>query len=331
MDNRLEQAAAWHIRLTSDDAREQDWVEFTVWLETDAANRDAYDAVERISADVDANATVLRDRLAAQQDAAPATAQVLTFPQPKRVPLSRRHWLSVGVAALAAAIAGLVLVPGLGPRPADTQRFATQTGEQRDVALADGSHIHLNTATTVEVAMSDGRRDVRLVGGEAYFDVAKDPSRPFVVEVGDQRVAVVGTAFNIIRHDGNITVTVARGVVAVQTGANGERLTAGDQIAHREGERGVVRTSVDPAVAVAWRDGRLVFTDAPVSQVISDLNRYFSPSIRAEDVSVADLRFTGVLKIDDQGAVLKRLEEFLPVVAQQQSDGVILRRKATPK
>ena len=325
--DRLEAVAAWHVRLNGDEAGEQDWLAFTQWLEGDAANRLAYDEVERLSQDIDGQSGALHERVV--QTPVPVLRPAWRTPA-----RPRRHW-AAAVTAIAAGIAVAVFAMRPGTPPSEPLPFATGIGERRDLALADGSQIRLNTATMVAVDMSGGARRVRLQAGEAFFDVAPDRTRPFIVDVGDQRVEVVGTAFNIIRHQGLIAVTVARGLVNVKTGggaaAPAERLTAGDQLTHREGENAVSRTSVEIDSALAWRDGRLVFSDAPIAQVVADLNRYFPLAIRLEGSGVDELRFSGVLKLDDETAVLGRLQEFLPVEAQVQPDGVILRRKTASR
>ena len=320
-EDRLEAAAAWHVRLNgqggAEDASEGDWLAFTVWLESDSANRDAFDAVEAIAADVARHRTALNSNYS---EAVPKTVPAWAIP---------RRW-AVGAIGLAAAALVAVLVQNNFDVTQSAQIYATNVGEQRDVNLADGSVLHLNTNTAVAVTLEKRSRTVRLEKGEALFDVAADASRPFDVFVGAERVRVVGTAFNILKHDGKVAVTVLRGIVQVSqpTDASPARLTVGDQFVRREGAREYQLAKVDPSQAMAWRDGRLIFEDAPLSAVAGSLNRYFGKTIVINDAAVQDLRFSGVLKIDDEANVLRRLEAFLPVVVQDHGNTVVLEGKA---
>jgi transmembrane sensor len=212
--------------------------------------------------------------------------------------------------------------------PTESEIIATTAGERREVTLADGSKIHLNTNTQIAVNLNGRDRSVALEKGEALFDVVRDPARPFDVAVGDRNVRVVGTAFNVLRHDGRITVTVERG--AVDVGATGARdnvrLGVGDQYAAREGTRGYQLAKIDPAIAAAWRDGRAVFTNATLSEVASDLSRYYGRPIVLRDPQVAAIRFSGILKIEDQMTTVRRLEALLPIVVAENGDEVRLER-----
>jgi len=308
-------AAAWHARLEGGPAADGDWQAFTAWLEADPLNRAAFDAVDAAAAG--AAAVLARHGDAAFAPLAP----------PPSVPrFSARVVLAMaGVAAL--VLAGVIARPDFFmPRERDV--ISTAAGERRDVRLADGSTVHLNTNTQIAVTMNGRTRNVALEKGEALFDVARDATRPFVVAVGDRNVRVVGTAFNVLRHDGRITVSVERG--AVDVGAEGTRdtvrLGAGDQFAAREGARAYQVAKIDPAVASAWRDGRAVFTNATLSEVASDLSRYYGRPITVRDPEVAAIRFSGILKIEGQLTTVRRLEGLLPIVVTENGDEVRLER-----
>jgi len=320
-EDRLEAAAAWNVRLAGDVA-DGDWLAFTTWLEADPANRQAFDRIESFVADVEDHKPALR--------AAYASPAVATSVPAWAIP---RRW-AAGAMALAAAVLVAVFVQYNFDGAAPVQVFATNVGEQRDVDIADGSVLHLNTNTAVSVTLEKHIRTVRLEKGEALFDVAADAQRPFDVLVGSERVHVVGTAFNILKHDGKVAVTVLRGVVQVSHSADkpadntAVRLTVGDQFVRHEGANEYQLAKVDPSQALAWRDGRLIFEDAPLSAVASSLNRYFGKAIVINDAALQDLRFSGVLKIDDEANVLRRLEAFLPVVVQDRGNTVVLEGKA---
>ncbi len=300
-------AADWRARLDSGDAGESDFVAFTAWLEASPANRAAFDRLDAVLADVDAQKPHLADR------------KVIRFPLWKKM---------AAVAAIAASILAVFLVT----RPAPETTWATRTGERKDVTLADGSVIHMNTATSITVGFGRGARNARLDTGEALFEVSPDPSRPFTVAAGDQRIEVVGTAFNVLRHAGDIAVTVSHGVVRATVtgqgaGAAPARLTAGNQYNRREGETAFTVTMVDAGAATAWRDGHLAYDDVQLSKVVSDLNRNFESQTTLADPALGNLRFTGVLKLDSAEAVVRRLEGFLPIAAEPQGNGIVVRAK----
>lgn len=198
-------------------------------------------------------------------------------PSPQRLPqrlISRRN-LALGGGALAAGFVGLLVAPRL----AVARRFATQIGEARSVPLADGSSVDLNTASQIAVRYDLGRRAIALNRGEAWFDVAKDKTRPFVVAAGPVRVRAVGTAFSVRRLGDDVRVVVTEGVVEVwregQADRRPVRLPAGAQ-ALMTPTRAVLDTLSPEALdgGLAWRTGRVVLRDTAVEDAIAEINRY---------------------------------------------------------
>lgn len=311
--DRLQLASAWHARLESGASSEEDLMAFTAWLESDPRNRSAFDAV-------DGAASAAVELLSLNRELA------VLPPPPATRRLSSRMFL--GMAGLAAAVLAAVVARPDFFLAQQREVVATAAGERRAVALADGSTVHLNTNTQILVAMNGRTRSVELEKGEALFEVVQDAARPFDVEVGDRLVRVVGTAFNVLRHDGRITVTVESGKVDVLAdGVRGNvRLEPGDQYAAREGAQSYQVAKIDPAAVSAWREGRAVFTNATLSEVASDLSRYYGRPIVVRDQDVARLRFSGILKIEDQLTTVRRLEALLPIVVTENGDEVRLER-----
>jgi transmembrane sensor len=308
----LTMAAVWHVRMEEDPSAE-DWHAFTVWLETDPRNRRAFDALDAVASD-------------AVRQLADTADTLVPVPHPALLRrLSSRAFLAMAGVAAAMLIA-VVVSPRLFYSPA-YEIIATAPGERRDVTLSDGSTVHLNTDTRIAVNVSARERDVRLEKGEALFEVAHDEGRPFDVGAGDRTVHVVGTAFNVLRHDGRIQVTVERGKVDVGGGgARDVRLNAGEQYGAREGSDRYQVTKVDPAIASSWREGRIVFTQATLAEVASSLSRYYARPIQVADPNVGNLRFSGILKIEDQLTTVKRLEALLPISVHESADAVRLER-----
>jgi transmembrane sensor len=319
-DSRLNAATAWYSRLNGDAQPESVWEAFTAWLEADDANRAAYDRVEALYADLDE----LSPDLALTGGTKPApTAEVITLSAWRL----RRPVLRFGLGAVAALAASLALfaIVRVTLLNDEVTHYATKMGEARTVALADGTTIDMNTASGLTVAFNGRERRVTLDHGEALFRVGKDSARPFVVTVGGREVRDIGTVFNILRDDKRTVVTVESGKVLVAASGSGApevQLVAGEQLAARDGE-GQVVTHVDPAQATSWRDGYLTYKEAPLSVVVADLNRYFPDRIVLADRDTSVRRFSGVLKVDDEEAVLNRLTQLLPLVIDRRADGKV--------
>lgn len=323
---RLNAAAVWHSRLRSDAESESVWTDFTAWLEADAANRVAFDQVEALYSDLD---LAVPSRQAIEH-AAPASNIVVLSGRRRFTPMR------VGFAGLGALAASLAVFVGirLTVVSPDAVHYATKTGEMRTIALADGTTVEMNTASRLAVTFSERERHVTLDQGEVLFRVAKDGARPFLVTVGGRDVRDVGTVFNILRDHARTVVTVESGKVSVSSGDAGARdmpvlLSAGDQLAAEDGAGDAVN-HVDPSQATSWRQGYLTYKEAPLSVVISDLNRYFAGRIFLADKDAGVRRFSGVLKMDDEDAVLNRLSQLLPLVVDREGDGDVALRLKRP-
>lgn len=167
--------------------------------------------------------------------------------------------------------------------------------------------------------------------GQALFDVAHDTARPFLITAGDETVRVVGTKFDVRRRDGQLSVTVLRGLVEVST--DGEespaRLRPGQMLEHVEGAAGIVVRNVAAEDQVGWRSGRLVYRDQSLGRIVSDMNHYFERPLRLEGENTANLKFSGVLIVDGQDAMVRRLTSLMPISATPTDDSIVLRGKAS--
>ena len=324
-DPAYEAAAEWVVRLhasVSESQAEQDWLAFEAWLAAAPVNRAAYDAAEALWSEVGRHSRTLRMDLA---EASP-NAAILSFP------VRRSSAAPVWWAATAAAAASLLLFVGpFSPfRAAAPTVYSTAKGEHRLVVLPDGSQIEMNGGSSLSVLMDGRQREVTLAeGSEAAFTVVHDPSRPFVIHAGDRTVRDLGTEFNVLRASGGLKVTVRKGLVEVapSAGAVGETiaLSPGRQLQHTEGSAASLVSAVDPEDAFGWRSGRLIYRDRPLTEVAADLSRYYAAPVRVEGPAGA-LRFSGVLAITSEPAVIQRLSALVPVSANTQ-DGVIILRE----
>ncbi|WP_394761417.1 FecR family protein [Phenylobacterium sp.] len=319
-DARRACAADWLVRLGSTSLADAEAVEFDGWLSAHPANARAYDAALSVMLEVEAASAEINDRLAA----APAP----------RARANRRGWLVAGGLAAAATMA-LAVMPFSAIAPAATMTFATAKGEHRTVKLADGSTVELNAGTQLSVTLGRHQRRLVMPQGEAVFDVAADKDRPFLIAVGDRTVRVVGTRFDVRHRGDQLSVTVERGVVEVRPndGVAGRsfRLHPGQRLDTAQGAPAVQLSVVDPRQIESWRTGRLIYRDQPLSDVIVDLNQQFARPIVLEDPALAQTRVSGVLVLDDQDAVIRRLALLAPIKATPSGSTVRLRSDRAAK
>jgi transmembrane sensor len=231
------------------------------------------------------------------------------------------------------------------PRAADTTQnavFATARAQSRDLELTDGSKIALGAATRLDVAYSAAVRNLQLGDGEAYFEVAHNVQRPFVVQVGRLKVVAVGTAFNIRKTGERIEVVVTQGAVDVENAAaahaaqsaqtrlpnDGAIRVAAGQLVVAEVQGLSVRPA-DATAATAWRHGNLQFVDEDLAVVVANLNRYAQREVVIADPSLAGLRYTGTILQGRESEWLAAIEKVFPIDVQNDEQGrVALHRRA---
>jgi transmembrane sensor len=221
--------------------------------------------------------------------------------EPEPVAAPRRGFMLSGAlaAGLAAVSAGVLL-----PRLFGQTEIRTAKGEFRKVPLADQSVATINSASHLEVQMEATRRRILLKQGEAWFDVAKDKTKPFIVEAGAVRVRAVGTAFGVRRHKGGAEVFVTEGVVEVwsDAGSAGKRQLVAGEHAYVAQEAAAIEVAAQPDEVerrLAWRDGKLVFQNEPLSEAVADFNRYNTRQIVIADPALARKPLVGQYRIDE--------------------------------
>lgn len=319
-------AAAWVARLDAPDVSEADAAEFDAWLAAAPVNGEAYRRTIALWHEFDAAAPQVLDELAARSAAAGRVVRP-AFGHPRR-----RFLFAGSAAAIAAALVVVVALPPTSPAPEAThQTFATAKGQHQRVTLADGSVIDLNAETRLTARMNGSERRITLAEGEAVFDVASDKTRPFTVDTAQGAVRVVGTQFDVKSRDGELTVTVARGKVAVRAAgadptADPVFLTPGMQLSLGAAKTEAV-AHVDPQATFAWREGRLVYRDQPLTAVVADLNRQFPEQIAIGDPALDKIRITGVIVLDNPQAVTTRLALMLPLRTVSSDRGLLLLKK----
>jgi len=327
VEARLEAAARWNSVVNSDNSSEEDWLAFTDWLEADVANAIAYDEIETLTEFTHDHSNVLKQTFASETS---DTENVIALPiNIKRRPHSHKYW------AAFIAIAATFIFATLGPwhlffSAPQMQEYVSNQPGGRVLTLDDGTRIHLNVNSKLSVLMTAKTRQTVLLYGEAVFDVAKDNKRPFYVDAGENSIRVLGTKFNVLNHHGTVTITVSEGVVNVETNLKtvselvpDQRLTVGKQLHHSQGSRFNIIADVDADTILAWRQGQLIYSEKPLGEIVTDLNRYFINQIKL-DPAVGDYIFTGVLNTDDQEVILELLAASLPIELQRTGDTIRL-------
>ncbi|MBS0363275.1 MAG: FecR domain-containing protein [Proteobacteria bacterium] len=327
-----EEAARWFARLQGEAATGDDWLAFERWLQASPAHAHAYERLELLWVDLD-QAEIARELggrplVAAARRRTPEPASRRTRGGSPDL-VRRRVWIGAG-GAIAAALVVAVGV-GLKPGAAPEQVYATAPGQTRVVTLADGTRIQLNSASKITVRFDGDARRVEMADAEAVFDVTHDAKRPFLIAAGDRQVRVVGTQFNLRRRDGLVDLTVSRGTVEVRPtdrlDAQPTRVTVGQELTHTEGQPAQVLKVADPDVAFAWTNGQLIYRDQPLSAVAADLTRRFGTPVRTADARTAAVRFSGVLVVDNEADVLRRLAAYAPVRVERTSTEIILHHR----
>jgi transmembrane sensor len=248
--------------------------------------------------------------------------------------LSGRSQFSPWAAAAAAALA-LVVIVSLYWRD---NAFTTAVGQQRVRVLRDGTRVVLNTDTRIEVNYDEHARRVRLVRGEALFDVSKRPTWPFLVSVGDQEIRALGTSF-IVRHDNDqdLSVTLVDGRISVApVPENGEAPQQAPQVLV-PGQRLVISGHHAPAVdrpelsrVTAWERGRVEFDATPLEDATAEMNRYTTTRVIVADAEVAQLRIGGVFRAGDSDEFVKIVSAAFGLRAGRNGSDIVLSRSTTP-
>lgn len=328
------EAADWYARLRAADVSEMDAVRFRAWLARDPAHRREFEALDglwEVLGGLEHSGEMARERSAGSA--------------------GRFRWRPLAVAAsLALAVAASIWMLA---RTGD--HYTTGVGEQRVVPLADGSVVTLNTSTELKLHYSQGLRGVELISGQANFEVAKDPGRPFVVTAGGGEVRAVGTQFDVYKAGDQVTVTLLEGKVAVVprhaspggqvrlvgspngpeagepgagTAAARRReeifLTAGQQLSYAARTGRVRHARVDVSRASAWRSRKLDFDDALLSDAIAEVNRYSRVKIELRAPQLHSARISGSFEAGKSELFVEGVQAYFGLDAVRTEDDRIV-------
>ena len=339
-EERLTEAANWLLRLREAGVTPATVVEWQAWCRRSQENERAFseiqsvwdraESVPRLAADAGA---IADDRYTGEVPVAQWPAASTATPPAARTPSTRNAalkfagWFAAAAAGLAAfTVNWFDAMHSDGPQATE---IVTSVGMQREVKLADGSVITLAGGSRLRAHLTDTQRQITLAAGEAYFHVAKDNRRPFVVRALDAEVTAVGTAFNVRAENHTVRVAVTEGVVEVarpsvvpNTHAGDEKvhLTAGRELTWQADRATPVVVSVERTRAASWRSGTLEFSDEPLSSVIAAINRYSPQPLRILEPAVGEYRFTGTVEVTRIDEWLAGLPSIFPVAVNHAGD-----------
>ena len=302
-----DQAMEWVARLRADNVSLQDKADFAQWLDASQTHKNAFD-----------EALELWQMLAFTRS---NTTQQGTSSYYRHV---NKPWWPLAAAATV-LLTCLVMVLQM-----QYLHFSTQKGQVSAVMLPDGSTATLNTNSKIRVRYIDGARQVELLQGEALFDVKSNPKQPFTVLTQQALTTVLGTTFGVKQNYKTTDIKVLEGKVQVEYNQSSEDYSARGVHLLEPGQQSNVAVfehkigSHDANVDFAWQHGQLVYRDLSLNDILMDLNRYVPTVMAVSDENLAQTKFSAVLKLDDQQAMLDALKKVLPIRWKQVSDHLII-------
>lgn len=341
-------AAEWLARRESDDWNPRDQQELEQWLSASTRHRVAYlrlqsawqeaDRLRVLSNGISDGIVTARHAWAAPASDAERQGDAQGVARRRRARLSRLRarraegWRKALLATVVAVAFTIFAWTGWNHSGLEKATFSSRTGELKTIVLADGTSATLSSATEFEVLMTRGSRAISLVRGEAFFDVAHDPGRPFVVAANAHRVVAVGTRFSVRRDPTALRVVVTEGKVRLESPSDSDGrsgpstlLPAGSVAS--AGPNGVLVRSLPLVEAeryLEWRSGFVAFDDTVLMDAVSEFNRYNLRKIELGDSGVAKLRIGGNFRWDNSEGFVSLLELGFPIRVERLPDRIVL-------
>lgn len=303
----LEQAANWYAVLRDGKADPHECADWQAWLREDEAHRAAWRYVEGISSNFES--------LRGQPDARLAADTLNTAARR----LARRRLMAGAAVVFTGGLLGAMAFREES-LPASVMALGaghhTATGEQREITLADGTRLWLNTGSAINVNFDEHHRVVELLQGEVFIDTASDATRPFLVTTRHGRMQALGTRFDVRRDATQTRLSVYEGAVSVQAAASGTTriVAAGQQTGFAAGR--IDASSAADQAREAWTRGALVADNISLSEVVEELRRYRPGHLGVAD-EVAQIKVYGSFPIEDTDRVLHMLAAALPIRIEQ--------------
>lgn len=310
------QASDWVVQLDSGDVTAARREQFKAWLKADPRHALAYEQARAAWHDLGAMHE-WRDRVPIPEP--PPAGRTRLAPRP--------HLIAIAAAAVLGVV-GLATLSSF--RRAHTEELATPTAQIREIDLSDGSRVTLGARSAIDVRYAARERRVILRQGEAFFAVAREASRPFVVVADDTLIRVLGTQFNVHRESQRVRVAVKEGAVEVVRARGGDvsgapparyRLAAGERIVTGQGAAPDSLDAVASDAVGAWRSGRLVYENATLGEVIGDARRYSETRIELGDPALERLRVTASFQASEIEHLPDTLALAFPVRVERDARG----------
>ena len=305
---RNREAADWILRNSEPHQSSADKLRFKDWLEQDPENFRTYSAAERLMGDA---------QMAIQSDESLANIKV-----------KPRNSAKVVTAALlvAAFVAGSFFAVD-GPMRLEAD-FITGANEMPVITLEDGSEIQLNASSAIAVNFTDRRRTIRLLRGQAFFQVAHATERPFSVVAGTARVTALGTAFDVRYGNDDTQVIVTENAVEIELEGDRNdplRLKQGEQAIYDYANKETTVSPVNNLVALAWKRGQIAVDNAPLSKVVEEMNRHFYGRIVVTSSGLANRRISGTIKVANTDEALNFLAKALGIKTTRLGPLILIR------
>lgn len=303
------EAIARFVKIECDDAQLSDWEDLTDWLEQAPEHVRAYEAVVISDNGLSALGTY-------------ENGSVQTIP-----PAASNDNLRKGFAAVVAAAAAVIAAFWLWPAQSapEFQIFETAPGEVRNIALNGETQVTLNSDTKIVIDMS-GQREARMERGEALFVVEHDDDAPFIVELGPERLVDAGTVFNIVRTGQEYSVAVSEGEVILNPHGAAVSVEPGERLTGTIGKTDVQVHEIEAATIADWTTGRLIFSNAPLNEVASKIERSIGKTVKVAP-NAAHIRFTGTIKLtNDENEIFEGLSAMTGISATVADDAWQLSR-----
>jgi len=338
----VSEACAWIVQIEDRNLTIADQAAFKEWVNRSPVHKAEIRRLAHLSGDLNSLTDMMQ----------PLDEAMMRHRKVRKPKIWRKRFmpiLTVSVVAVFMVFFGINSGHQTSPALDTPVLYQTVVGGKQDIILTDGSVLKLNTDTEVEVDYNAERRKIRLIKGEAFFQVAHNPDRPFLVYAGDDVVRAVGTAFRVRRLDEKIEVTVTEGRVELKTEAPhvdvvilvpekneaekspiarikpiaigaGESITYMASVQNNTVEK-ISKREIERELS--WQDGLLEFSETPLDEVITDLSRYTTLKIEIADPELRDLKFGGLFRTDGLSVLFDTLETDFDIEVDYAEDNVV--------
>ena len=331
----LEEAAAWRLRIFGEDEPlPADAEAFERWLSENPRHQEAFDRTN--------DAWDLLQPHAAEPEVIRARRDALEYARRASRGrwsdgLTRRTGFRMAASFAGAAVLGAVTWPLVD----GVEVYRTPLGERREVTLADGSRLALDSDSRVRVHYTDAARNLTLEKGQARFDVAHNPARPFSVTAADRRVVATGTAFNVELLGKRVAVTLIEGSVVVVRVRNTQPLApapksaaavslkAGEQLVATGGDRAEQVAPAKLDDTVAWQHGKVVLDNMSLIDAVARVNRYAERKVVVADPAAAAMTVSGVFQAGDPETFARAMSQYLDLQVEFGDREIVLSRHAS--